>query len=71
MEKKQMKAVITLLALTISIQVSAMVESQNCPEQFSVSYYDISKSPLTEKIKTNPLLKQAWESVKVTQKLTQ
>lgn len=66
-----MKTVFTLLALSVSLHVSAKVESQNCPESFSISYYDITKSPLTSQIKNNPLLKQAWDAVKATQKLSQ
>lgn len=66
-----MKTIFTLVALALSFLAHAKVESQNCPENFSISYYDITKSPLTTQIKNDPLLKQAWSSVKETQKLTQ
>lgn len=66
-----MKTMFLFVLVLVSLQANAMIESQRCPEAFSISYYDISKSPLTPTIKNDRLLKKVWDSVKATQKLVQ
>lgn len=63
-----------LLILTITIFSSstfALVDSNNCPESFSITYYNITRSPITSVIKESAALKAGWASVKEAQKLEQ
>lgn len=64
----------TFLAITlclISFSAFSLVESKNCPDAFSISYFDISRAPLTAEIENSWSLKIAWDSIHKIQKTEQ
>ena len=66
-----MKIILSMIILTISSLSFAAVIKDECPESFTVTYYNISRGPLTKEIKDNPAFKLAWESVRENQRLLQ
>lgn len=64
-----MKLILSLALAIFSTLTFASVESVNCPESFSITYFNITRGPLTKIIKNNEILKAGWDSVKEAQKL--
>jgi hypothetical protein len=65
---KIMKVILILIVTFYSVTSFAFVESKNCPERFSITYYDINRDPLTKEIAEDPRIKEGWDSVKKEQK---
>ncbi len=66
-----MKMLLVLLICFFSTTTFALVDSKNCPKSFSITYYDISRNPLTKEITENPAIKAGWETVNKDQKFEQ
>lgn len=61
-------ALITFLAL-FSFSSFALVDSKNCPKSFSVTYSNITRSPLTAEIESSWSVKSFWERFQNAEKL--
>lgn len=66
-----MKIILSIILLMISNLSLAKVIKEECPENFTITYYNISRGPLTKDIKNNAEVKLAWESVKEAQRFLQ
>ncbi len=64
-----MKIFIAISLILLSTTSFAFVDSKNCPDIFSITYYNISRGPLTAEIKNDWSLKAGWDQVKEAQKL--
>ena len=63
-----MKIIIIMTVALCSLSSFAFVDSSKCPEKFAITYYDINRGPLTEKIEKDPSLKTGWDNVTQAQK---
>lgn len=66
-----MKLILSLIIATLSTSAFAIVDSKNCPDNFYITFYNISRSVLTSDIRNNSSLKAGWDTVKEAQKLEQ
>ncbi len=63
-----MKILISLMLIVISFSSEAFVNSNECPNNFVITYYNISRGPLSRSIQGNSEVRLGWESIREAQK---
>ena len=66
-----MKIYLGLLLGFLSFSSWALVDAKKCPAKFEITYYDISRGPLTRTVMNNPIYKMAWDKIQETKKFEQ
>jgi len=66
-----MKKLLIIFVLTFSVNGWALVQSSQCPEQFTATFKNINKVELNPAIEENFFVKTAWERMQPKKEVTQ